>query len=124
MIDHVSLGSRRFEEAIQFYSECLLPLGYQLEHRAPEEAAFGPHGKWTFWLYPVPSSEVVVGARSHVAVSADTQEKIVKFHDAALQRGATTVRAPGGRSDISPDYFGTVIHDRDGHTIEVVYWSK
>jgi predicted lactoylglutathione lyase len=65
-----------------------------------------------------------VGARSHVAVSADTQEKIVKFHDAALQRGATTVRPPGGRSDISPDYFGTVIRDLDGHTIEVVYWSK
>ena len=123
MIDHASLGSRRFEEAIQFYSDCFLPLGYRLEHRTPEEAAFGPHGKWTFWLYPVASSEPVVGARCHIAVSADTREKIVKFHEAALQRGATTVRAPGGRPDISPDYFGTVIRDLDGHTIEVVHWS-
>jgi catechol 2,3-dioxygenase-like lactoylglutathione lyase family enzyme len=124
MIDHVSLGSAKLEEAIQFYSDCFLPLGYQLEHRTPEEAAFGPHGKWTFWLYPVPSNEAVVGARSHVALSADTQEKIVRFHEVALRRGASTVRAPGGRRDISPDYFGTVIRDLDGHTIEVVCWSK
>ncbi len=26
MLDHVSLGSRGFEEAIQFYSECFAPL--------------------------------------------------------------------------------------------------
>jgi catechol 2,3-dioxygenase-like lactoylglutathione lyase family enzyme len=124
MIDHVSLGSRGFEEAIQFYSECFAPLGYQLSHRTPEEAAFGPEGNRIFWLYPVPSSETVVGARCHVAVNADTQEKILKFHQLALQRGATTVRAPGERPDISPDYFGTVIRDLDGHTIEVVHWSK
>jgi catechol 2,3-dioxygenase-like lactoylglutathione lyase family enzyme len=123
MIDHISLGSRRFEQAIQFYSDCFLPLGYRLEHRTPEEAAFGPQGKWVFWLYPVPAGEPTVGARSHVAVSADTHDQIIKFHELALERGGTTVRAPGGRPDISPDYFGTVIRDLDGHTIEVVHWS-
>ena len=123
MIDHVSLGSRRFGDAIQFYSDCLAPLGYQLEHRTPEEAAFGPHGRWSFWLYPVSSAEEIVGARTHIAVSAETQEGIIQFHHRALQPGATTVRLPGGRPDISPDYFGTVIRDLDGHTIEVVHWS-
>jgi hypothetical protein len=58
LIDHVSLGSRGFAEAIQFYSECLLPLATSLSI-APEEATSGPHGKWTFWLYPVASSEAV-----------------------------------------------------------------
>ncbi|MGA7445195.1 MAG: VOC family protein [Terriglobales bacterium] len=124
MIDHISLGSRRFEEAIRFYSDCLLPLGYQLSHRTPEEAAFGPGKNRIFWLYPVPASEAVVGARTHIAMSADAQEAIVKFHDVALHLGAATVRAPGGRPDISLSYFGTVIRDLDGHTIEVVHWSK
>jgi catechol 2,3-dioxygenase-like lactoylglutathione lyase family enzyme len=124
MIDHVSLGTRGFEEAIQFYSESFAPLGYQLSHRTPEEAAFGPDGNRIFWLYPVPSGEAVVGARGHIAVSADTHEKILRFHEAALRRGATTVRAPGERPDISLNYFGTVIRDLDGHTIEVVQWSK
>jgi catechol 2,3-dioxygenase-like lactoylglutathione lyase family enzyme len=123
MLDHVSLGSRRFTEAIQFYSDCFGAIGYGLSHRTPDEAAFGPHGDKTFWLYPVVSTDAVVGERSHVAVSVDSREKIIKFHELALERGATTVRVPGKRPDISPDYFGTVIRDLDGHTIEVVHWS-
>jgi catechol 2,3-dioxygenase-like lactoylglutathione lyase family enzyme len=124
MINHLSLGSRRFEEAIQFYSDCFLLLGYRLEHRTPEEAAFGPQGKKIFYLYPVGSNEPVVGARCHIAVSAETRDQIVKFHEIASQRGGTTVRTPGGRPDIGPDYFGTVIRDLDGHTIEVVHQSS
>lgn len=123
MIDHVSLGSRKFAAAVLFYADCFQPLGYRLEHSTPQEAAFGPDGKWIFWIYPVPSAEPVVGPRSHIAVTADTREQILKFHELAVARGATTVRAPGGRSDISPNYFGTVIHDLDGHTIEVVHWT-
>lgn len=123
MIDHVSLGSHRFQEAVRFYQECFLPLGYRLERHTPEEAAFGPDGKSVFFLYPVAPGDAVAGARCHVAVSAETREKILEFHRRAVQRGAATLRAPGGRPDISPDYFGTVIRDLDGHTIEVVHWS-
>jgi catechol 2,3-dioxygenase-like lactoylglutathione lyase family enzyme len=122
MIDHVSLGTQKFDDAIEFYSECFLPLGYQLLRRTPQEAAFGAPDKWGFWLYPVVSSQAVVGMRSHVAVSAKSREKVIEFHDIAHSRGATTVRAPGCRPEISPDYFGTVIRDLDGHTIEVVHW--
>jgi catechol 2,3-dioxygenase-like lactoylglutathione lyase family enzyme len=123
MIDHISLGSRKFNDAVQFYSDCFLPLGYRLEHHTAEEAAFGPEGKWIFWLYPVAANESIVGARSHVAVSTDAREKVMKFHELAIEKGATTVRAPGGRPEISPDYFGTVVRDLDGHTIEVVHWT-
>jgi len=89
----------------------------------PEEAAFGAGGKWSFWLYPIRPSDPAVGTRTHVAVSTDRKEKIIEFHALAHNRGATTVRAPGPRPDISPDYFGVVIRDLDGHTIEVVHWS-
>jgi len=123
MIDHLSLGSRRFEDAIQFYSDCFSPLGYQLAHRTSAEAAFGPQGSRIFYLYPVTSDEPIAGARCHVAVTADTREQILKFHELVLQRGGITVRPPGGRPDISPEYFGTVIRDLDGHTIEVVHSS-
>lgn len=121
MINHLSLGSRKFEEAIQFYSDCFRPLGYRLEHHTTEEAAFGPQGQRIFFLYPVVSTDPLVGARCHIAVSADTRDQIVKFHELALLRGGTTVRSPGERPDIGPDYFGTIIRDLDGHMIEVVH---
>jgi catechol 2,3-dioxygenase-like lactoylglutathione lyase family enzyme len=120
MLDHVSLGTIQFEDAVRFYSECFPVIGYGLEHRAKEEAAFGPPGNRIFYLYPVAAGEPVVGKRTHVAVSADSKEKIAGFHARALEKGATTLHPPGPRPDIGPDYFGTVIRDLDGHTIEVV----
>ena len=99
----------------------LSTLGYRLEHRTPEEAAFGSEGRWTFRIYPVAPDESIVGARCHVAVSADTQNQIRKFHELAIERGAISVRIPGERPEIRPDYFGTVIRDLDGHTMEVAH---
>jgi catechol 2,3-dioxygenase-like lactoylglutathione lyase family enzyme len=124
MIDHVSLGTRRFEDATAFYSACFAALGYRLEHKTHSEAAFGIDGKWDFWLYPVTTDEVVVGQRSHVAVTAGTREKVRQFLEVAIRAGATEVRPAGERPDISPDYFGTMIRDLDGHTVEVVHCSK
>src|SRR5205807_10156854 len=106
MIDHVSLGTRKFDEAIEFYSACFSPLGYHLEHRTPEEAAFGPAGNRIFWLYPAQSEDSLLGHRSHVAITANAHENINQFFEAAMQRGAKPVRPPGQRPDISPNYFG------------------
>lgn len=122
MIDHVSLGTRMFDAAIAFYSKCFAPIGYSLRHRNDDEAAFGAGEKWNFWLYPVKDQDAIVGARSHVAVTAHSRDEVTKFLEVALSAGATTVRPAGERPDISPDYFGTVIRDLDGHTVEVVYW--
>jgi len=124
MIDHVSLGTRNFDKAIAFYSACFSPLGYRLEHQTPDEAAFGVDGKWDFWLYPVATGEQLVGHRSHVAVTAESREKVSQFFQVALREGAIQVRPVGERPDVSPDYFGTVIRDLDGHTVEVVHWAK
>lgn len=123
MIDHVSLGTRQFDKAITFYSACFAALGYRLEHQTKDEAAFGQNGMWDFWLYPVAGTEAIVGHRSHVAVTADSREKVRRFHETAMREGAIEVRPAGGRPEISPDYFGTVVRDPDGHTIEVVHWT-
>ena len=42
------------------------------------------------------------------------------FVAAAMALGASVVRPAGKRPDISPDYFGAIIDDPDGHRIEVV----
>jgi catechol 2,3-dioxygenase-like lactoylglutathione lyase family enzyme len=124
MIDHVSLGTKQFDQAIDFYAACFSKLGYRLEHRTENEAAFGIDGKWDFWLYPVAQEDNHVTARSHVAVTANSRSDVVAFFELAIQHGAVSVRPPAERPDISPDYFGTVVRDIDGHTLEVVHWTK
>lgn len=123
MIDHVSIGTHRLDEAIRFYSACFATLGYLLEHQTTSEAAFGPRGQSVFWLNPVSNEKAIIGESSHIALTAGTQEQVEQFHKVAMQHGGVTVRMPGKRPDISPNYFGTVVLDLDGHTIEVVHWS-
>ena len=41
MIDHVSVGTRRYPEAVAFYRQVLAPLGIELLRDTGQEAAFG-----------------------------------------------------------------------------------
>jgi catechol 2,3-dioxygenase-like lactoylglutathione lyase family enzyme len=124
MIDHTSLGVRDFDRAVAFYGACLGPLGYSLQRKTEGEAAFGVEAAWGFFLYPVDANASIVGERNHVAFSAPDRDAVEAFHRTAVAIGARSTRPPGGRPDISPDYFGTVLVDPEGHTLEAVFWSK
>src|SRR5436190_1362012 len=60
MIDHTSLGVRDYDRAIAFYTAILAPLGYALQRRKPDEAAFGTELDWGFFLYPVAPDKSIV----------------------------------------------------------------
>src|SRR5438105_347466 len=124
MIDHVSLGTHHFDSAIEFYAACFAPLGYTLQHRNEKEAAFGHPDALDFWLYPVARADALVASRSHVAVAAGSREQVQAFYERALAQGAESLVPPGERPDVSPAYYGAVLSDPDGHTIEAVYWER
>ena len=123
MIDHTSLGVRNYRQAVTFYSACLAPLGYGLQRDTGEEAAFGSKEVWGFFLYPASSAAPIVGERNHVAFRAPHRAAVEAFYEAALSLGAVSKRPPGGRAEIAPNYFGAVLIDPDGHTLEAVHWS-
>jgi catechol 2,3-dioxygenase-like lactoylglutathione lyase family enzyme len=120
MFDHLSLGVTDLARAVRFYDEALKPMGYGLQTKNEREAAYGPDGEPTFWLYPVPAGKNVVGAGTHIAFAADDPATVEACHVTALAAGGTSVRAPGRRPDISPSYFGAVLLDPDGHKLEFV----
>jgi len=124
MIDHTSFGVRDYDRAIAFYTACLAPLGYALQRLKPDEAAFGTQQDWGFFLYPASPGESIVGERNHVAFRAPSREAVTSFNLAAVEHGGQQVRPVGVRPDIGPEYFGTVLTDRDGHTIEAVFWDR
>jgi catechol 2,3-dioxygenase-like lactoylglutathione lyase family enzyme len=123
MIDHASLGVSDYDAAVGFYTACLATLGYAPQRIRPDEAAFGTSDRWGFFIYPAAAGKIV-GERCHVAFAAASRNAVQAFHKLAVHKGATTVRAPGERPDIGPDYFGTVLIDPDGHTLEAVYWNR
>jgi catechol 2,3-dioxygenase-like lactoylglutathione lyase family enzyme len=55
VIDHVSLGTHHYTEAVAFYQQVLKPLGVELVRDTGAEAAFGTAAQWSFFLYPISS---------------------------------------------------------------------
>jgi len=119
MIDHVSLGTTRYADAVAFYRQVLAPLGMELLRDTGAEAAFGTAAQWSFFLYPVPDSEPVTARGMHVAIGAASRDAVAATHEAALAAAAKDIFTPRTRPDISETYFGAMFHDLDGHRIEV-----
>lgn len=119
MIDHVSLGTHRYPEAVRFYAEALAPLGLGLQRDTGQEAAFGTAERWCFFLYPVEAGEGIVAKGLHVALRAASREAVRSAHARALAAAGTDLFSPRTRPDISATYFGAMFLDLDGHRIEV-----
>ena len=120
MIDHLSLGTHRYAEAVAFYERVLVPLGLRLQRDNGKEAGFGTDARWCFWLYPVPEEFPVTAPGAHVAIGADSRAAVAAVHELALAANATDISGPRARPDISPTYFGAMFHDLDGHRIEIL----
>jgi catechol 2,3-dioxygenase-like lactoylglutathione lyase family enzyme len=67
VIDHVSLGTHRYAQAVAFYSQVLGPLDMALLRDTGAEASFGTAGLWSFFLYPAGADEPVTGKGMHLA---------------------------------------------------------
>lgn len=120
MIDHVSLGTRHYADAVAFYTRALAPLGLQLLRDTGSEAAFGTPERWCFFLYPVPDDEPVTARGAHVAFGAPDRLAVAAAHEVALAAAARDIFTPRPRPDISKTYFGAMFHDLDGHRVEVL----
>jgi catechol 2,3-dioxygenase-like lactoylglutathione lyase family enzyme len=118
LIDHISLGTQHYAEAVAFYSGVLTPMQVALQRDTGKEAAFGTPARWSFFLYP--QGERVTAPGTHVAFAAASREQVIAVHAAALAASATDLFSPRTRPDISPTYFGAMFSDLDGHRIEVL----
>jgi len=120
LIDHVSLGTVRYADAVDFYRRALAPLGWALLRDTGSEAAFGTDSAWSFFLYPAPADEKVTARGMHLAFGAPSRAAVAAVHAAALAASASDLSTPRERPDISPTYFGAMFLDLDGHRIEVL----
>jgi catechol 2,3-dioxygenase-like lactoylglutathione lyase family enzyme len=120
MIDHLSLGSRLYPEAVTFYRTVLAPLGADLLRDTGSEAAFGTPERWSFFIYPAETAANVIGERTHVAFSAASRDAVRRVYAAAIGSGGADLLSPRERPEISPSYFGAMFSDLDGHRIEVL----
>jgi len=119
MFDHLSLGVRDLAAAARFYDAVFAPLGHMQTWSQSNELAYGRNGARLFWLYPA-SGDRIAGLGAHIAFRAESAAEVDEAYVAAIEHGATTVRAAGLHTDIGPDYYGAIVLDPDGNKIEIV----
>lgn len=121
---HVSIGTNRFDEAIEFYDKVLATIGATRIVEIPGIAiAYGKQFP-EFWVqipYNQQAAEVANGV--HFAFLADSKEVVDAFYQAALDAGGVCDGRPGPREDYSEAYYGCFLRDLEGHKIEAMYWD-
>ncbi|MES1246603.1 MAG: VOC family protein [Actinomycetota bacterium] len=118
MFDHVGLNVRNYEQSKSFYAAALAPLGYGITFDNAEwhAAAFGPEGKYGFWV----AEREPYGTGTHVAFTTDDRAAVDAFYAAAIAAGGTDNGPPGIREHYHPTYYAAFVHDPDGNNVEVV----
>jgi hypothetical protein len=117
MIDHVSLGTQRFAQAIAFYETCLFRSGLR---------ATAPDGKGGCIRRGREMGVLALSQRRRRTPSLEHEvtwplrrilvRRCCDSLMSAMGKGATVIRPPGERAEIGPDYFGTVIRDLEPAT--------
>ena len=103
MIDHFGIKVKNLEASKLFYQKTLAPLGYKIAFDIPQAVSFAeprnadPTGD--FWL------NVGQQEPEHFAFSAQNEEKVEAFYQAALAAGGKDNGAPGERSQYHPGYY-------------------
>ena len=122
MIDHFEIKVKNLEASKLFYQKTLAPLGYKIAFDIPQAVSFAeprnadPTGD--FWL------NVGQQEPEHFAFSAQNEEEVEAFYQAALAAGGKDNGAPGERSQYHPGYYAAYIIDPDGNNVEVVCHKK
>lgn len=119
MLHHVSVGVRDVERAVKFYDAVLGALGYKrIMEFLPYAVGYG-ETQPMFWVQLPHNQQVATSGNGvHISFIARTKEAVDRFHDAAMELGASNGGEPGPRPDYSPDYYGAFVFDLDGNKLE------
>ncbi len=116
MIDHLKLFVEDPAASRAFYEAALQPLGYRVLLDFGDVVGMGKD-RPDLWIAPADGETTVC----HVAIRADSELEVQRFHAAALAAGATDNGEPGPRPHYHQNYYGAFVLDRDGNNVEAVY---
>lgn len=125
MFSHFTLGSNDLERSKHFYSALGPTLGLPFLHFDDDEGylSFGrPDGRRPPLnvCHPLDEGPATAGNGFHIALMAESEDAVKRFHAAALDHSGMDEGAPGLRPIYAPDYYAAYVRDPDGNKLQAV----
>ena len=118
IISFVMVGTNDLEKSSKFYDAIFVHLGLKKVSTAERMIAYAhsndPHEIKFYITKPYNKKPATIGNGTMIALLADTNEVVDKFHATALENGAIDEGPPGKRKD--GNYYAYV-RDLDGNKI-------
>jgi catechol 2,3-dioxygenase-like lactoylglutathione lyase family enzyme len=111
LIDHVHLRVTDLEASKRFYRAVFEAVGREVSGES--ESYF-----WADELFVSSDGEPTGGL--HLALQAEDEQGVRRFHEAALSAGGRDNGGPGQR-DYHPGYYSAYAFDPDGNNVEAVF---
>lgn len=118
MLIHLTLPVRELATAIRFYDDVLAVLGARRVDSSAHAAGYAENAQPFLWLVPNQARTGAVSTR--MALRANSNEQVAKFHAAAMTAGGVSIAAPAPVPQHGAHAFGCTVHDPDGHRIELI----
>lgn len=122
MLIHLTLPVRQLARALRFYDQVLAVLDASRAetsaHAVGYSARRSPGSRPFLWLTANNARAGAVSTRFTLAT--DSIQQVQAFYAEALVQGAVSIAVPALMPQHGPQVFGCVIHDLDGHQLQVL----
>jgi catechol 2,3-dioxygenase-like lactoylglutathione lyase family enzyme len=123
IMSHGSLGTNKFDAAIQFYDKVMATIGARRIMEPPGAVAYGKQYP-EFWVQIPHDGQTAQCANGvHFAFLAPSRSAVDEFWKAAIEAGTKPDGEPGPRPHYGEPYYGCFVRDLDGHKIEATFWD-
>lgn len=123
MIGYVTLGTNRFDKAVQFYDALFGSIGASRVFENESFVAWStrPDAPAVLVTKPFNKEAATVGNGVMVAIALDAPGTVDAFHAKALQLGGTDEGAPGQRGG---GFYNSYFRDLDGNKLAAFCLTK
>ena len=123
IVDHIGFVVSDHKKSKAFYLKSLAPLGIEPIAEDQGWSGFGKRGesKAEFWFGEDETSHC---SPIHIALLAESRDKVDQFYEAAIAAGGKDNGRPGLRAHYHANYYGAFVIDPDGNNIEAVFHGE
>lgn len=124
LLSHITLPVRTLASAVAFYDAVMSVVGASRTQSSAYASAYAESPSERPFLWLIPNSARPGAVNTRLSLQAKTQDQVRRFHQAAVAANGVSIQTPAAMPQYGGSAFGCVVHDPDGHQLELVVYGE